>query len=109
MGPFLWRPKSLIIQLGGQQAGCRLWQSERRRVYGKRPHPADYVAKEPEVNRPRAKSSPPPTAPVTPRRPHSFSAHGITITDDYAWLKDTNWQEVLRDPSVLDPDVRAYL
>ena len=37
-----------------------------------------------------------------PRRPHSFTTHGITVTDDYAWLKDANWQEVLRDPSVLD-------
>ncbi|NGX99097.1 MAG: S9 family peptidase [Candidatus Afipia apatlaquensis] len=48
-------------------------------------------------------------APVAPRRPHSFTHHGITVTDDYAWLKDDNWQEVLRDPSVLKPDIRAYL
>jgi oligopeptidase B len=48
-------------------------------------------------------------APVAPRRPHSFSKHGISVTDDYAWLKDANWQEVLRDPSVLDPDIRNYL
>jgi oligopeptidase B len=61
------------------------------------------------VNRPNAKSSPPPAAPVAPRRPHSFTTHGITITDDYAWLKDANWQEVLRDPSVLDPDIREFL
>ena len=61
------------------------------------------------MNRPNAKSSPPLTAPIAPRRPHSFTTHGITITDDYAWLKDANWQEVLRDPSVLDPDIRSYL
>src|SRR3989440_12541934 len=47
--------------------------------------------------------------PVAPRRPHSFPRHGLTIVDDYAWLKDTNWQEVLRDPGVLDPDIRKYL
>jgi oligopeptidase B len=47
--------------------------------------------------------------PVAPRRPHSFTHHGITVTDDYAWLKDENWQEVLREPSVLKPDIRAYL
>nr|WP_249787406.1 S9 family peptidase [Bradyrhizobium sp. BRP23] len=47
--------------------------------------------------------------PVAPRRPHSFTRHGITVTDDYAWLKDANWQEVLRDPAVLDPDIRKYL
>jgi oligopeptidase B len=51
----------------------------------------------------------PALAPVAPRRPHSFTRHGITITDDYAWLKDENWQEVLRDPQVLDADIRQYL
>jgi oligopeptidase B len=61
------------------------------------------------VNRPNAKSSPSQDAPIAPRRPHSFTTHGITIADDYAWLKDPNWQEVLRDPSVLDPDIRSYL
>ena len=48
-------------------------------------------------------------APVAPRRPHSFTRHGITVADDYAWLKDKDWQEVLRDPGVLDPDIRNYL
>jgi oligopeptidase B len=61
------------------------------------------------VNQPNAKSSPPQGAPLAPRRPHSFTTHGITITDDYAWLKDANWQEVLRDPTVLDPDIRNHL
>jgi oligopeptidase B len=48
-------------------------------------------------------------APVAPRRPHSFTTHGITLVDDYAWLKDAKWQEVLRDPEVLDADIREYL
>src|SRR5258705_9784282 len=48
-------------------------------------------------------------APSAPRRPHSFTTHGITVTDDYAWLKDAKWQEVLRDPSILDADIRQYL
>ena len=43
---------------------------------------------------------PPLTPPVAPRRPHAFTTHGITVVDDYAWLKDENWQEVLRDPSI---------
>jgi oligopeptidase B len=47
--------------------------------------------------------------PVAPRRPHSLTRHGITVADDFAWLKDPNWQEVLHDPKVLDPDIRAYL
>ena len=47
--------------------------------------------------------------PIAPRRPSRRTLHGVTITDDYAWLKDGNWQDVLRNPSVLDPDIRAYL
>jgi len=31
------------------------------------------------------------------------------VVDDYAWLKDPDWQEVLRDPGVLDADIRKYL
>ena len=58
------------------------------------------------MTEPRKTSLP---APSAPRRPHSFTTHGITVTDDYAWLKDANWQEVLRDPSILDPDIRKYL
>jgi len=48
-------------------------------------------------------------APVALRRPHSFTAHGITVVDEYAWLKDDNWQEVLRDPAVLNPEISRYL
>src|SRR6478609_3055217 len=46
--------------------------------------------------------------PVAPRIPHRFTRHGITISDDYAWLKDANWQAVLRDPSLLDSNIRTY-
>ena len=44
-----------------------------------------------------------PQPPVAEQRPHSFTAHGITIEDPYAWLKDPNY------PDVTDPDVLAYL
>ena len=37
------------------------------------------------------------------RRPHSFTAHGMTIDDPWAWLKDPNY------PDVADKDVLAYL
>ena len=47
--------------------------------------------------------------PIAPRRTSRRTLHGVTITDDYAWLKDEKWQEVLRDPSLLDPDIRAYI
>ncbi len=47
--------------------------------------------------------------PIAPRRPSRRTLHGVTISDDYAWLKDEKWQQVLRDPSVLDPGIRDYL
>ncbi|MCW5733243.1 MAG: S9 family peptidase [Enhydrobacter sp.] len=47
--------------------------------------------------------------PVAPRRTSSFTRHGITVEDDYAWLKDPDWQKVLQDPSCLQPDIFAYL
>jgi oligopeptidase B len=33
----------------------------------------------------------------------------MTVVDDYAWLKDADWQEVLRDPQVLNADIRKHL
>jgi oligopeptidase B len=62
---------------------------------------------EERVTEPTSKTALP--APAAPRRPHAFTTHGITVTDDYAWLKDENWQEVLREPGVLDPNIRKYL
>jgi len=53
--------------------------------------------------------TPPGTAPQAAKRPVSHTHHGITKTDAYAWLRDENWREVMRDPAVLAPDIRAYL
>lgn len=47
--------------------------------------------------------------PVAERRPVEIEQHGIKRVDNYAWLRDTNWQEVLRDPAQLDDDIREYL
>lgn len=47
--------------------------------------------------------------PETEERPTEDTRHGITRTDEYAWLRAENWQEVFRDPSVLDPTIRAHL
>jgi oligopeptidase B len=52
-----------------------------------------------------AGTAPPRAAP----RPSSTVRHGITLTDEFAWLKDPNWQAVMRDPALLDADIRAYL
>lgn len=47
--------------------------------------------------------------PIAKRVPHTTTHHGTLLTDDYAWLRADNWQEVMRKPSVLDADIRAYL
>lgn len=47
--------------------------------------------------------------PAAERRPVNETRHGIALTDDYAWLKASNWQDVLRHPEKLDPVIRAYL
>ncbi|NNJ74821.1 MAG: S9 family peptidase, partial [Anderseniella sp.] len=49
------------------------------------------------------------TPPRAAKKPVSRDIHGHTLTDDYGWLRADNWQEVMRDPSVLDTDIRAYL
>ena len=50
-----------------------------------------------------------PAAPVARRIPHSSTRHGTTLTDDYAWLRADNWQEVMKRPETLDPAIRAHL
>ena len=42
-----------------------------------------------------------PPPPVAATRPHSFTRHGVTVEDPYAWLKDPNYPEVT-DPAILD-------
>jgi oligopeptidase B len=47
--------------------------------------------------------------PIAARRPATSRWHGITLCDDYAWLRAENWQEVMREPALLDPAIRAHL
>ena len=49
------------------------------------------------------------SAPVAARHPLRREVHGHTLVDDYAWLRADNWQAVLREPSKLDPAIRAHL
>ncbi|MDD9992778.1 MAG: S9 family peptidase [Rhodospirillales bacterium] len=53
--------------------------------------------------------APDPKPPVAPQKPVTATLHGIARSDDYAWLKDPDWQCVMREPEALDPDIRAYL
>ncbi len=43
------------------------------------------------------------TPPIAQKKPHSFTHHGITVTDDYAWLRDPDY------PDVDDAQVLAHL
>ena len=47
--------------------------------------------------------------PRAAKKPVSATHHGVTLVDDYAWLRADNWQEVMRNPAVLDAEIRAYL
>lgn len=47
--------------------------------------------------------------PAIEKRPLEITQHGRVRTDNYGWLRDERWQDVLRDPSVLDSDIRKML
>lgn len=53
------------------------------------------------------------TQPLSPpkaeKKPAHFEQHGIKRTDNYAWLRAENWQEVMRHPDKLDSEIRTYL
>jgi hypothetical protein len=50
-----------------------------------------------------------PTEPSPKEIPVETICHGDVRVDPFAWMKDDNWQKVLRDPSILRQDIRAYL
>jgi len=50
-----------------------------------------------------------PTPPVAPKHPVTDTRHGISRSDDYAWLRADNWQAMFKDPSILAPEIRAHL
>ncbi|MDH3579123.1 MAG: S9 family peptidase, partial [Hyphomicrobiales bacterium] len=54
----------------------------------------------------KAKNHTPPSA---AQRPQTEIRHGLERVDEYGWLRADNWQEVMRSPETLDPDIRAYL
>src|SRR5262245_52021558 len=57
------------------------------------------------LDRPIARPLPPKA-----QRIAKFSVrHGVELVDEYAWLRAENWQEVMRDPTLLDQEIRAYL
>ncbi|MEZ2333246.1 S9 family peptidase [Mesorhizobium sp. RCC_202] len=57
----------------------------------------------------RASAFPIASPPAPEKHPVSDTHHGITRSDDYAWMRADNWQAVFRDPSLLDSRIRAHL
>ena len=57
------------------------------------------------LNRPLTRLAPP----TAERRPVFSVQHRVELVDEYAWLRADNWQEVMRDPSLLAPEIRSYL
>lgn len=47
--------------------------------------------------------------PIAKREAKTIEQLGRTRTDHYFWMKDDNWQDVMRDPSILRGDIRDYL
>lgn len=58
------------------------------------------------TNSPRFSAHP---VPKSEKKPVSDTRHGITRVDDYAWMRAENWQDVFRDPSTLEPEIRSHL
>jgi len=50
-----------------------------------------------------------PTAPRPRKDPKTIEQLGRVRVDDYAWMKDDHWQQVLRDPSKVKAEVREHL
>lgn len=50
-----------------------------------------------------------PVPPVAKKIPVTIEQLGRTRVDDYQWMKDDNWQQVLRDPSLIKADVKEHL
>ena len=47
--------------------------------------------------------------PIANKKPFVSSNHNISRQDDYHWLRDENWQQVMQKPEVLKAEIREYL
>ncbi len=47
--------------------------------------------------------------PIAEKRSHILEQHGQKRDDPYNWLRDEKWQQVMREPDVLQSDIRTYL
>ena len=51
----------------------------------------------------------PASPPAAARRDHVDVRHGRRIADPYHWLRDPDWQRVMKEPEALQPEIRAHL
>jgi len=51
----------------------------------------------------------PPGEPRAEQHVLARTFHGVSLNDEFDWLKAANWREVMRDPLKLDSAIRAYL
>lgn len=49
------------------------------------------------------------TPPKASKKNYTINRHNVPYEDPYSWLKDPNWQKVLKEPEQLDPEIRQYL
>ncbi len=64
----------------------------------------------PKVAVSETRMTPSPAVPPAARKiPKRIEQLGRVRVDDYAWMKDDNWQKVLRDPTLIKPEVKAHL
>ena len=54
-------------------------------------------------------NKPQPRPPVAKKINTTNTRHKITRNDEYAWMRDDNWQDVLRNPDKLRPDIHDHL
>jgi len=47
--------------------------------------------------------------PIANKIPQRTSHFGRALTDDYAWLRSSNWREVFKNPTLLEGEIRNYL
>ncbi len=47
--------------------------------------------------------------PIAEKRITREHYHGQELIDNYNWIRDENWQEVLHSPSILKKEIRDYI
>ncbi|MBI1326864.1 MAG: prolyl oligopeptidase family serine peptidase [Alphaproteobacteria bacterium] len=57
----------------------------------------------------QASPSTPVQPPAAKKEFHSATHHGDTVIDPYHWMRSKDWEAMLQDPTLLEPEIRAAL